>query len=159
MRSERFTLTIAALIGGFLLLRSKPVWAIPIQGVRFVEFFDAAEKKYELPKRMLARVAYQESRFRDDIINGDIVSSAGAEGIMQIVPKWHPDVNPYNIPEAIDYAGKYLRNLYNSFGDWQLALAAYNFGQGNVRKWMAGEKALPTETKNYVDQISQDIGL
>ena len=159
MRSERSALIIAALIGGFLLLRSRPVWSIPIEGARFSEYFADAENKYNIPKNLLARVAYQESRFRDDIITGEVVSSAGAQGIMQIVPKWHPDVNPYNIPEAIDYAGKYLSNLYKSFGSWQLALAAYNFGQGNVRKWLAGEKSLPTETRNYVNEIGGDIYL
>jgi soluble lytic murein transglycosylase-like protein len=159
MRRQRTTLIIAALVGGFLLLRSRPVWSIPIEGARFFELFEATENKYNIPRNLLARVAYQESRFREDIINGDVVSSAGAEGIMQIVPRWHPNVNPYNIPEAIDYAGSYLAKLYDTFGNWQLALAAYNFGQGNVRKWLAGEKQLPTETKNYVDQISQDIYL
>lgn len=156
--TDLITLT-AALVGGFLLLRSKPVWALPANGLPYKHLLDASEREHGLPKGLLGRVAYQESRFRDDIVTGDTVSSANAQGIMQIVPKWHPDVDPLNPAQAIPYAAAYLKRLFTSFGDWQLALGAYNWGQGNMRKWLAGEKTIPTETRNYIDQISQDLGL
>ncbi len=57
---------------------------------------------YNLPKNLLARVAYQESHFRPSIINGTQKSSKGAVGIMQIIPKWHPNVDPTILMMPLD---------------------------------------------------------
>lgn len=135
------------------------MWSLPADGLPFKRYFTAAESQHGLPKGLLGRVAQQESAFRADIISGRTDSSAGARGIMQIVPKWHPNVDPLNVPEAINYAAKFLKSLHSEFGDWQLALAAYNFGSGNVRAWLRGDKQLPDETRNYVNNISRDLGL
>lgn len=116
---------------------------------------NATESKYGIPHDLLARQAYQESRFRPDIIDGSTVSPAGAQGIMQIVPKWHPGVDPLDVNAAIDYAGNFLRSLYNQFGSWSLALAAYNAGPGNVKKY--GGVPPFDETQNYVAQIIGDV--
>lgn len=137
----------------------EPQWSIPEKGLKYQYFFSVSEQKYGLPDNILARMAYQESRFRDDVITGELKSSAGAVGIMQIIPRWHPYAKP-EIPElAIDYAGKFLRRLYDKFGTWPLALAGYNWGEGNVMKWLNHQKELPTETKNYMNDIMNDIGL
>ena len=56
-------------------------WKIPPNGRKFEDIFEAASLKHSLPPKLLARVAYQESRFRDDIIVGDVRSSANAVGI------------------------------------------------------------------------------
>jgi soluble lytic murein transglycosylase-like protein len=126
-----------------------------LRGEKYLPLLNAAEARHGIPRDLLVRLAYQESRFRDDIITGKTVSPAGALGIMQIVPKWHPNALPLNVPAAIDYAGRYLRQLYNRFGTWELALAAYNAGQGNVAK--AGNKVPPfKETRDYVAQILGD---
>jgi len=117
-----------------------------------------AEAKYGIPDNLLARLAWQESRFRADIISGKTVSGAGALGIMQIVPRWHPSVDPLDPFAAIDYAGKFLSSLYRQFGSWELALKAYNWGAGNVKAWLAGSKSQPLETLNYSAQILSDIG-
>ena len=114
-----------------------------------------AELKQGLPAGLLARVVYQESRYRTDIITGEVVSSAGAVGIAQIVPRWHPTVNPLDPVASIYYAASYLRTLYGQFGTWRLALAAYNFGPGNV----SSGKPWPDETLAYVSDIAGDVGL
>lgn len=137
-------------------------WQIPERGRPYQNALEVAEQKYNLPHNLLARVAHQESRFRPDIITGKTVSSAGAQGIMQIVPRWHPQVNPLEPMEAIDYAGQYLKNLHRQFGEWKKALAAYNWGPGNLQKAIArhGDEwinNLPRETTNYVAQISEDV--
>lgn len=125
------------------------------RGEKYLPLLNAAEDRHGIPRDLLVRLAYQESRFREDIITGKTVSPAGALGIMQIVPKWHPTAQPLNVPAAIDYAGRYLRQLYNRFGSWTLALAAYNAGQGNVSKY--GNQVPPFgETQNYVAQIMGD---
>lgn len=114
-----------------------------------------AERKHGIPADLLARIAYQESRWRDDIVSGQLKSPAGALGLMQIVPAAHPGVDPLNVSAAIDYAGGYLKRLYTQFGRWDLAVAAYNAGPGNVRKY----KGIPPfkETRDYVREVFSDI--
>lgn len=127
------------------------------RGAKFLPMLNAAEVKYGIPKDVLARQAYQESRFRDDIISGAVKSSAGAVGIMQIVPKWHPTVDPLSVSESIDYAARFLRDLKLQFGTWALALAAYNAGPGNVRKYGNTVPPFP-ETQAYVRDILTGAG-
>ena len=136
-------------------MTKKNQWAIPAGAYPYLETMAEAERRHSLPKGLLARVAYQESRYRPEIIDGTLKSSAGAIGLMQIVPRWHPDVNPYDPFSSIWYAAEYLKTLYTSFNDWGLALAAYNFGPGNVRSGTAW----PEETRNYVDEISAEVRL
>lgn len=131
--------------------------AITMQkNAQYVAFLRQIEWKYSIPRDLLVRLAYQESHFRQDIISGKTISSAGAVGLMQIVPKWHPGVNPLDWQAAADYAGKYLAQLYRQFGTWKEALAAYNWGPGNLTKY--GLAAAPLETRNYYTQILADAG-
>jgi len=137
-----------------LYLGRKPlVKAVGNQVNRFKygDFFKAAEIANGLPTGLLEKMAEVESGFRDDVISGKVKSSAGAVGIMQIVPKWHPAVNPYDAVASIQYAGRYVKDLYNQLGSWPKALAAYNWGIGNVQKY--GMTKLPTETQNYIKKI------
>lgn len=133
-------------------------WLPPAAADPYLKTLTDASALWQLPHGLLARVAYQESRFRPDIIRGNVVSSAGAQGIMQIVPVWHPGVDPLNPTDAIFYAAKYLHQLYGQFGSWEKALAAYNWGPGNLRKFLNGEIAsVPKETRDYVAQITGDV--
>ncbi len=129
------------------------------RGAAYKPMLAAAEQRYGIPSGMLARLAWQESRFRADIITGRTVSSAGAVGIMQIIPRYHPGVDPLNPGAAIDYAGRFLAGLYKKYGSWELALKAYNWGAGNVDKWLVGQKAQPNETRLYSQQILADVGI
>lgn len=129
----------------------------------------AAEKKYNIPTGLLHRLIKAESSFRSDVIHGG-PNSAGAIGIAQIVPKWHPTVNPRDPVASIDYAGKYLsqiRSILASKGivnDWRAIVAGYNAGQGSVieaftKMKNAGGKDFalylpkPSETVPYVNKI------
>ena len=126
---------------------------------QYLRWLQTAEQANGIPGLLLVRLAYQESRFRPEIISGEKVSAAGAAGIMQIVPRWHPGVDPLDARAAINYAGKYLATLYRQFGTWELALQAYNWGPGNLRKYLAGQKAvIPRETANYSSMILADAG-
>lgn len=122
---------------------------------QYLPAITAAERRYGLPPGLLHRQLYQESRFRTDIITGELVSSAGAVGIAQIVPRYHPDVDPRDPIASIDYAARFMRRLYNEFGSWALALAAYNAGPGNVRKY--GGVPPFDETRQYVAEITADV--
>jgi soluble lytic murein transglycosylase-like protein len=129
-------------------------WPYP-RGIEYKHVFEAAEYEYNIPFGLLARVGWQESRFRQDIITGVKVSSANAQGIMQIVPKWHPDVNPLDAVSSIRYAAKYLAQLRKIFGTWELALAAYNWGPANLMKHTA-RAMWPDETAKYASEILSD---
>jgi soluble lytic murein transglycosylase-like protein len=92
--------------------------------------------------------------------NPNAVSSAGAMGLMQLIPStarrfgvnntFHPE---QNIEGGVRYL-KYLMQLYK--GDERLALAAYNAGEGAVAKY----KGIPPyrETQNYVYQVGKKLG-
>lgn len=123
----------------------------------------AAELREGLPHNLLARLLWQESRYRPEIIDGTVPSPAGALGIAQIVPRWHPDVNPLDPFASIDYAARYLRDLRRQTGSWEMALAAYNWGIGNLNKALntygRGNVLAyaPKETRNYVLDITGDV--
>ncbi|WP_086479438.1 lytic transglycosylase domain-containing protein [Oceanospirillum sanctuarii] len=139
-------------------------WQPPKSAAPYLNSIRKAEQQQGIPAGVLARLIYQECRYREDIICGKVVSSAGAVGIAQIVPRWHPEARPLDPEHSIFYAARYLSQLNRQFNDWPMALAAYNWGPGNVskarkkygRSWL--EKA-PKETRNYVSQIGQDTGL
>jgi hypothetical protein len=111
---------------------------------------DAAENG--LPVEFFARVIWQESRF-----NALAVSRKGAEGIAQFMPRtadWHGLADPFDPIEALKHSASYLRELRDRFGNLGLAAAGYNAGPGRVSEWLAGTRALPGETRNYVAVIT-----
>jgi soluble lytic murein transglycosylase-like protein len=142
-----------------LMARVTPrsLWQPPERAAPYLHPIYSAEAKYGLPTNLLARLIYQESRYRPEIIDGTVRSSAGAVGIAQIVPRWHPGVDATDPAASIDYAAKYLADLKRQFGSWSLALAAYNWGPGNLKA--QGIAAAPAETRNYIAQISGDVPL
>jgi soluble lytic murein transglycosylase-like protein len=156
------TFLIIAALGIGLAMLTRKLWIIPAKGILFAPFFSAAEYQYALPPRLLARVAKQESNFDPGAYN----SGSGASGMMQIIPKWHPGVNVTDLDPRDDiiYAAKYLRENHDRFGSWSKALAAYNWGPGNLSNaisryptdWL---EHAPQETQNYVIDITSDIGI
>lgn len=137
-------------------------WLYPARAAIYIDAINKAEQKYGIPHKLLGRLLYQESRFKPSVIYGGKPNYAGAIGIAQIVPKWHPTANPSDPWSSIDYAGNYLSQLYRQFGTWQYALMAYNWGPGSLRKYLdkkgAGQLAfVPLETRNYYSQILGDV--
>lgn len=122
----------------------------------FRPMFDAASARYGLPAGLLARVGEVESA-----LNPQARSSAGAVGIMQIVPRWHPSLGESGAldpDKAIPYAAKILRAWRDEFGSWTLALAAYNAGPGAVRQY--GNAVPPfAETRSYIEKILPAVGI
>lgn len=137
----------------------KKKYEIPEPGKEYADLIYSVERENDLPENLLARLLQQESYFNPWAEN----KYSGAQGIAQIVPRWHPDVkDPFDPGEAIKYAGKYLRLLHDNFHHWDLTLAAYNWGWGNLRKHIAqygilGFSKMPRETRNYVTEILNDI--
>jgi len=132
-------------------------WQPPGRAAPYLAAIAAAEDSNGIPRNLLARLLYQESRFREDIISGATSSPAGALGIAQFMPATAAEfgLNPLDPYASIAAAGRYLAQLYRRFGNWPEALAAYNWGQGNVSR--KGLAAAPLETRNYVAQITGDI--
>lgn len=85
--------------------------------------------------------------------NPNAVSKAGARGIAQIMPQYHPGVNVNDPVASINYAAKYLSQLQRQFGgDMRLALIAYNAGPGNVEKYR-GPIPGDTESSSYYGKV------
>ena len=98
---------------------------------------------------ILTGILEVESNWRDDIIYGRTKSEAGARGIAQIMPEYHPGVN-YDDPIAsINYAAKHLKGLIAATGgDVNRAIQAYNAGLGGIGKSQENRKYLPLVLKS-----------
>lgn len=114
----------------------------------YLDLIGKTESTYGLPKNLLSNLIYHESRF-----NPAAKSEAGAIGIAQIMPRYHPDIDPTDPEASIDYAGKHLRDLYKQFGNWDMAIAAYNAGAKTVKRHWGTDK-LPEETQEYLRRIN-----
>ena len=83
-------------------------------------------------------------------------SSHGAVGVFQLMPSTarRMGLNPYSLNDNIKGGIMYYKMMYKMFGSMELALAAYNAGPGNVKKY----KAVPpdSETKRFVSKIMTD---
>jgi len=134
-------------------------WVLPPEAAPYADAIRKAEVENAIPDGLLGRLLYEESRFRPDIIDGRKVSSAGALGIAQFMPQTAQElrIDPLDPFQAIDAAARYLRKLFDQFGSWTAALAAYNWGPGNVAR--KGVAAAPAETKRYVSAITADVGV
>jgi hypothetical protein len=115
------------------------------------------EQQYGFTPGLLNAVMQQESGG-----NPNAVSPKGARGWFQFMPdtaeEWGVD-DPTDFNQSAKGAAAYLANLKKQFGNEEDALAAYNWGQGNLRKYKAGKvKAMPNETQNYVKSITARLG-
>ncbi len=114
----------------------------------FLDVAKAAARRHDVPEEMFLRLVQQESGW-----NAGAVSSKGATGLAQLMPGTADflgvDIN--DPAENLDGGARYLRMMYDRFGSWRLALAAYNAGPQAVEK----HGGIPPfdETKNYVIAI------
>jgi soluble lytic murein transglycosylase-like protein len=126
--------------------------------VPFGSIIYSEAKKNDLPPELVAAVVNTESQFKPTAR-----SQRGAVGLMQLVPrtgKWMGARNLNDPAENIQAGAKYLKYLTDRFGgDQQKAVAAYNAGEGNVRRF----NGVPPfrETRNYVSRVrnfQDDLG-
>lgn len=114
--------------------------------------FAQAADKYGVPEPLLTAVARHESGF-----DTTAVSTAGAEGLMQIMPGTAAGlgVTPFTAGEAIDGAAQLLSGYLGEFGSVPLALSAYNAGPGAVEEY--GGVPPYGQTESYVDDITRTL--
>ncbi|MGB5863050.1 MAG: lytic transglycosylase domain-containing protein [Sulfitobacter sp.] len=115
----------------------------------FLAMARAAADKHGVPADLFLRLVYQESRF-----NPQAVSHAGAIGLAQLMPGTAAElrVDPRIPAQNLEGGARYLKQQYQEFGTWRLALAAYNAGPGAVKK----HGGIPPfrETRKYVRIIA-----
>lgn len=123
--------------------------------------------EYSVPEELVFAVIKVESNF-----DPDTVSSAGAMGLMQMLPstyKWltsklgdeFSEEDLFDPETNIKYGTYYLQYLYSRFGSWEKAIIAYNWGEGNFSEFLSEEgysegdyDSIPVgETRNYVKKV------
>jgi len=107
-----------------------------------------AARRYGVPEDLFLRLVQQESGW-----NSGAVSHKGATGLAQLMPDTAArlGVDETDPGQNLDGGARYLRMMYDRFGDWKLALAAYNAGPEAVEKY--GGVPPYAETTNYVASI------
>lgn len=118
------------------------------QRSKYLPHARAMARKHGVPEDLFLRLVQQESGW-----NAGARSYKGAQGLAQLMPGTAAKlgVNPADPVQNLEGGARYLRMMYNTFGDWRLALAAYNAGPGAVAKY----RGVPPyrETANYVRVI------
>ena len=151
------------------VVEAEPDWYLRARyPLEYEQIVTAHARNYDLEPELLAAVIYAESRYQPDV-----VSSAGAVGLMQLLPETAKGIalrtggdrfviSDLRNPEInVRYGAWYLDHLRDRYdGDLRLALAAYHGGQGNVDRWLAegGGIAFP-ETRDYVDEVMRVRGV
>lgn len=120
----------------------------------FDNIIKEVSSKFNIPQSLIKSVISVESNF-----NPNALSSAGAKGLMQLMPLTADYLGVKNVWDAkqnIEGGTKYLRELMDKYdGNMQLALAAYNAGPGNVEKY----NGIPPfkETQDYVNKVLNNV--
>ncbi|MBB1313466.1 MULTISPECIES: lytic transglycosylase domain-containing protein [Aliivibrio] len=122
--------------------RSSPLRACP----KHCELITTSSQVYGVPSSLILAIIKQESNF-----NANAQSHKGAKGLMQLMDMNSTGIDPFNPKENIERGTALLSRLLGQYDSIELALAAYNAGEGNVRKY--GGIPPFKETRNYIKKV------
>jgi len=138
----------------------RPLFA-PAPGSPWDLLIDEASRRFGIPASWVRGVMQVESAGRTTLNGRPITSTAGAMGLMQVMPETFAEMtrryglgsDPYE-PSANILAGTaFLREMYDRFGTAHF-LAAYNAGPGRVEEHLRSGRPLPDETRRYVQTLA-----
>lgn len=116
----------------------------------YLEEIEFSAAYYKVDPSLVRAIIHAESHFRKDV-----VSKQGAQGLMQLMPDTARELgvrNPFEAKQNIDGGVKHLSRLVKKYyGNIKLVAAAYNAGEGSVRKYN-GIPPFP-ETKVYIERV------
>jgi soluble lytic murein transglycosylase len=157
---------LLAVIAGLVLYvqAAEPSWYYRLRyPLSYEQIVRGHARNYQLEPALLAAVIYQESKF-----DAEARSDAGAVGLMQLQPETAKGIalrtggSKFRVDDLTDpeinvrYGSWYLRHLIDKYDDEELALAAFNAGQGNVDSWLREDKGIAfAETRHYVDRVQE----
>ncbi len=166
-RSNTVRRTVTLLLSGLLLAATSNVTASaqespttrPSRVHPYAAFVAEAAQRFGMPERWIWAVMRAESA-------GDVraISSAGAMGLMQLMPATWAELrvrhrlgaNPYDPRDNILAGAAYMREMLDRYGS-PAFLAAYNAGPGRYEAYLAG-RPLPAETRAYVAALVPSFG-
>lgn len=127
-----------------------------IYPIQYEEYVNSYANEYDVDKLLVYAIIKAESNF-----NKNALSSSGAKGLMQIMDATAEEIsaelgineeyNLYDEKTNIMFGTKYFSNLNKQYNNYNLALAAYNAGSGNVKKWI--DKGIINEDGSNIENI------
>lgn len=133
---------------------TRPSAPLPAESSWLEPIIARASARYGVDGGLIRAVIKAESGF-----NPRAVSSAGARGLMQLMPATARGLgvdDPFDPEQNVMAGTRFLRSLLDRYdGDLDSALAAYNWGPGNVDR---SPERLPRETRNYLARVKQLYG-
>ena len=127
---------------------------------KYSQEIDEAAARFDLDPAFVRAVVWAESRF-----DRKAVSRAGAQGLMQLMPDTFDEcaeslgmkkADAFDVRSSLQCGCFYLSILLDKFGDRTAALYAYNAGEANARRFLAGEAVFP-ETRAYVSAVNRAL--
>ena len=127
----------------------------------FAAYVAEAARRFRIPEHWIVAVMGAESAGATRA-----VSSAGAMGLMQVMPGTWKDLraryrlgsDPFDPRDNILAGAAYLREMYDRYGAIPAMLAAYNAGPARYDEYLATGRPLPAETRAYVDLLVPALG-
>lgn len=165
MRSRKFrgTVIVLLLLCVLIAIVTRDHLQKQLYPRHYTEYVERYADQYGVPKNLIYAVIETESGFR-----ADAVSPAGAIGLMQLMPVTFEWLTEYQLRENlparkisdpeinIRYGVFYLRWLYDRYGHWTEACAAYNAGHGNMDKWLQDREMTDEDGRLLVNRIPND---
>lgn len=133
----------------------------PASDQRFAAHIAEASRRFRIPEHWIRAILDAESAQ-----NIGAVSSAGARGLMQIMPDTWDELradhrlgdDPFDPGDNIFAGTAYLRQMLDRYGSIGAMLAAYNAGPGRYDEYLATGRPLPAETRAYVAKLAPLLG-